>query len=227
MRSSEIYVHDIQTDYIFVTTCSTKYCVWNVIDTGTAYLETVIVNQRSPEFMETVLESIWIHQHGTLVSFSADIEFSTRRMSKNLEIHGIKFNKRPARSHNKTVIIEGKQRTIKSIFERLQYDMSHVFDAMMLCRATLLSNLFSGSKISSSFALAEDYKPTALEVESKVVTAELLEPYREVEMIKALHQLIKYRNPQKCLPVAISQGSTYIFISRRRNKTSQLSGKQV
>lgn len=74
-HTCEQFHSKIQTDYMFVTICSTEHFILHIFDSGTDYSETAFVNQQSAESMATVLESIWSHQHGTPFSFSADWEF--------------------------------------------------------------------------------------------------------------------------------------------------------
>lgn len=156
--------NEIQADFMFASVRSTKYCVLHVVDTGTEYSETSIKNSRSAEAMASLLEIIWINLHGTPTSYSAESELTRGPMVQFLKGHGIKLNDRPIRRHDKTRTVEWKHWTIKTILERLRNDLSRFSDAIIISRATFLSNVFSGSKVLSSFDLARGYKPAVLGV---------------------------------------------------------------
>ena len=100
------------------------------------------------------LEKLWILLHGSPRSFASDVEFDKSPMHSFLLAHGIERKPRPVRRHNKTVIVESKNRTLKSVLERIQFDSSTTDDATLLARATFFSNVFSGSATLRSFERA-------------------------------------------------------------------------
>lgn len=69
--------------------------------------------------------------------------------------HGVAFRKATVQSHNKAGVVERTNATVKRILERFQLDSTAASDANILAIATFLSNVFSGSKLLSSFELAK------------------------------------------------------------------------
>lgn len=217
---SEAFNSEIQADYMFVYIRKDKFCVLHVVDAGTGYSEAKIVEKRSIEIMVTTLETIWVHRHGAPQSFSADSEFTKHAMKLFLKCHNIKLNERPVRRHNKTGIIERKNRTIKTILERLEKDMSFSSHELILSRATFLSNMFSGSTILSSFELARGYKPAILGVHSKLVSQDLLEAYKDQVVTRAIQRLLKSRTPRTVTPQMLPAGTDvfYFYKSSKQNE---------
>lgn len=90
---------------------------------------------------------------------------------------------------------------------------------MLLSRATFLSNIFSGSNVLSSFELMQGYKPAILGLSSEVVTADLMEAYKDQATFRALHRLMKSGNPQDLPPSCLLPGTEifYYFKTSRQN----------
>lgn len=75
-------------------------------------------------------------------------------METSLALHGIRLTERPVWRHDRTEIVERKNRTRKTVLERLQNDNSKALDATLLSKIIFLSNMLSGSRFLSSFELA-------------------------------------------------------------------------
>lgn len=78
---------EIQMEFMFVDTRTTKQCALHIGDTGTRYSECVIVSNRSSNVMARELKSIWLHRHGTPKRFSSNSEFTKCRMKQFLATH--------------------------------------------------------------------------------------------------------------------------------------------
>lgn len=153
--------------------------------------------------MANEMEVHWILRHGAPNRFSADNEFTRGRMKSFLESHDIQLVERPVRPHNKTGIVERKNKTLKLIFERLQQDLTHASDSVLLARATFLSNSFSGSSAMSAFELVRGYSPAILGAEPRLVSPELLEAYKDQQCMRALQRLINSRDPRSIQPESL------------------------
>lgn len=103
---------EIQADIIFVSIWSSKYCVVHIADRGTGLSETGTANQRSAEVMADLIESMWLHQHGSPAFFSADTEYTDGPMHRFLTTHNIKAKAQPVGRHIKTGIIDQNHLTI-------------------------------------------------------------------------------------------------------------------
>lgn len=92
---------------------------------------------RSAQVISATLEALWLLRNGAPLKFSADTEFKKGPMKRFLLSHNISLNERPVRHHNKTGIIERKHRTVKTILERLQHDVTTASDSILLSRAII------------------------------------------------------------------------------------------
>lgn len=75
-------------------------------------------DEKSPTLIST-LYSIWMNRHEVPSQMSGDDEFNKPIMIIGCNIRGIQFKPRPTRRHNKTGLIERKNRTLKTVLERL------------------------------------------------------------------------------------------------------------
>lgn len=116
---------ELQTGSMYVEIWEAKCCVLHDVDTGTAFFETSIANKQSAGCMAILLKSIWIHRHGAPVSLSTDAEFTKASIRKFLSTHHVELRERPIRRRNKTVIVEHKHHTVKTIMQHLQKDIMY------------------------------------------------------------------------------------------------------
>lgn len=203
-----------------------KYAVLHAVDGATSYSEAVISSSRSTDSIAAALEVIWILRHGALSSFASDEEFQTRPMQIFLSYHYISLCERPVRRHNKSGVVERKNGTVKRILERLQHDNSTASDATLLARATLLSNVFSGSKLLSSFELAIGYAPAILSLPQSVVSSELLEAYRDQCATRALQRLLSSRVSSTVPPSALREGRKILNFYKSSKQNEAIEWKQ-
>lgn len=219
-RVDAAFNEQVQADYTFVTIRQTKYCVLHAVDTSTSYSETVAVSSRSAQVMAAELEKIWIYRHGAPRTFASDFEFQSNAMKLFLSAHDIELRERPVRRHNKTGVVERKNLTLKRILERLQLDKCSANDSTILARATFLSNIFSGSRLLSSFELVRGYTPSVLGLPKSSVTPELLEAYKEQVATRALQRLLSVRAPSTIPPADLEPG-TEVFYFYKSSKQSE------
>lgn len=121
----------------------------NMTDTGTGYSELALTRSRSMDTVISVLEGYWVCRHGAPQAISADDEYNRKPLRAYLRSHNIQFKTRPARRHNKIGIVERKNRTLKAILSKLNDEKSSATVQIILSRASLLSNLFSGNRLLS------------------------------------------------------------------------------
>lgn len=205
---------NIQADFVFCTIGGRKLCVLHVVDTATSFSETSLVPSRSATVMAATIEIIWIYRHGAPSSFSSDYEFQSSPMKKFLSNHQIKLEERPVRRHNKTGVVERKHLTLKRVLERLKTDEEGIEDPTLLARATFFCNVFSGSRLLSSFELVRGYTPAILGLPPTVVTTELLQAYKEQVATRALQRLLSARAPSTIPPSALKADTPILYFYR-------------
>lgn len=133
----------------------------------------------------------------------------------------MKFKPRPYRRHNKVGIIERKNGTIKRIIEKLQNDEGANEDAVRMAqKAIFLSNVFSGSKLLSSFELSREYTPSLVASGSRGINPEFLQAHAQQTAIRVLHRLLPSRTPQTLNRTAINVGDRvfYYYNSSKQNE---------
>lgn len=134
-----------------------RHCVLHAVDIGTSYSETAIFKTRSAAAMSSNLESIWLDRNGAPQTFARDYEFQSGPMKRFLSMHNIQLCERPVRRQNKSGVVERKHLTLKRILERLQFAETPAkleepsVHALLLNKATFLSNMFSGGRLLRSF----------------------------------------------------------------------------
>lgn len=137
------------------------------------YGEGVIVTSRTMAAAWEALEVGWVDMHGCLRTISSRDEFIDMGFRQHLQVDDITFNPHPPRRTNMIGNVERTHGTIKAILERLEHDDTHVSDDVILRRAVVLSNIFPGSHLMSSFEIARGYAPSQL---GSVQDEEVLEP---------------------------------------------------
>lgn len=213
---------ELQIDFFWFTIKGEKTCVLNLTDTNTAYSEMVIAPTTKMLFVIKAIEVYWICRHGSPSTLSAGDEMNNTVLQKFLTSHNIIFNARPTgpQRHNKIGIVERKNGKIKRILERIESENTNADKETILSRAVLLSNMFSGSKILSSFELARGYSPSLLGIPQTIVKPELLEAHKEQIAIRALEKLLKSRKPNTVPQHVLSPG-TSIWAFHKTSKQNE------
>lgn len=201
----------LQADFMFCQIRGRKHCVLHAVDAATSFYETIIVQSRSAVVMAAALESIWIIRHGAPTRFASDYEFQTTPMRRFLTSHNIYLDERPVRRHNKSGTVERNHLTIKRVLERIQFDESSATDAALMARATFLSNVFSGSRKLSSFEIVKGYTLSILGLPPSLVSADLLEAYKDQAATRALQRLLSSRAPSTIPPSSLPPGTRVFF----------------
>lgn len=93
----------------------------------------------------------WICKHGAAKALSADDAYDKKSVYRIFTSHGIIYQPRSSRIHNKLGIVERKNQTIKNIIRKLDTDHHEATAETTITRANFLSYTFLGSKILSSF----------------------------------------------------------------------------
>lgn len=211
---NESFNSEIQFDVTYPHVRGKKRAVLHLVDCGTAYSETCFIDHRCMDTIISAIQTSWFNRHGNPSFMSADDEFDATRILKLkafLRSHDVTFKPRPVRRHNKIGIVERKNRTLKSILERLQSDNTAQDDSTILARATFLSNLFAGSSVLSSFELARGYTPSLIGQQQIYVTEELLEAHQQQAAVRALQRALRSRTPSSIPPRCIKPGDRVYF----------------
>lgn len=194
-RIDSHFNNEIQLDFVWLNVRDTRHVCLHIIDTFSSYSEVTIAPNRSQEFISNTLENVWIYRYGAPLKLSGDQEFDRSGVHTICNRHNISYCPRPTRRHNKTGIIERKNGVIKTILEKISSERCSFKNESIIARACFISNLFSGSKLLSSFQLARGYSPSILGVPSSIVPTVLLEAHKAQTATRALHKLLHSRSP--------------------------------
>lgn len=217
---NEAFNEEIQMDFFFITIQGANLIILIITDTGTGFSELTIVESRHPDVFIREIERSWVCRHGAPNAVSADDEYNKKATHLYLRTHDIQFKPRPARRHNKTGIVERKIVTVKSILNKLNDEDTEAPVSVVVARAALLSNTFSGSRILSSFELVRGYSPSIASIPDKIISQDLLDAHREQVAIRALQRLLKSRAHN--LPsVTMLQPNTPIWVYYRTSKQNE------
>lgn len=227
---NEAFNQDIQLDFTYCNIRRTKETLLVMTDAGTGYTEATIVQARDMKTIVEKLESIWICTHGAPQSVSADDEYNRKQITDFLRAHDIRFNPRPVRRHNKIGIFERKNGTLKEIIHRLDKDISTTSSENLLARPTFLSNMFSGSRLLSSFELTRGYSPSILGLQRNDISQELLDAHKEKVATRALQRLLRSRSHESPTPDMLKPNDVvWVFYntSKQNEKVAWVKAKVV
>lgn len=209
---NEAFNQEIQIDFTYCDVRGEKRTIIVITDTGTGYTEASIVRSRNMDTIVEKVEVVWICQHGAPRNVSADDEYNRKKLTDYLRVHDIKFKPRPTRRHNKVGIVERKNGTLKEIIRRLDTDITTANSDTIVSRATFLSNMFSGSRLMSSFELVRGYSPSILGLPRTDVTQDLLNAHKEQVATRALQRLLHSRLPDSPTPEMFAPGdNVWVF----------------
>jgi len=196
----------VQVDFFFPKIRGGTRAVLHMRDRATGYSEAEAVPTRDLDDAATCFDRTWISRHGAPVSVSRDPEFNRAPFRDLLDLHGVSFDARPARRHNKVGSVERKNSVIKLILQRLSMDCPGLTVSSLIARAVFLSNLFSGSRIASSFEQARGYTPGICSLPPSIVPPELIAAHREQIANRALHRLLSAKAPNALNAEALQHG---------------------
>lgn len=217
---NEAFNEEIQIDFTFCDIQGEKHKLMVITDTGTGYTEAQRVISKDMNTIVLLVEVLWICRHGASKKLSADDEYHRNKLTTFLNSQDIEFKPRSARRHNKVGIVERKNGILKNIIHKLDADLTTAsIDTIVAC-ATFLSNLFSGSRLLSSFQLVRGYSPATLGLPNTQVTEELLDAHKEQVSTRALQRLLHSRKPNSPAPDLFKPGDdVWIFcLSTEQNE---------
>ena len=197
---NEAFNKEIQVDFKYCEFREKRHTPFFITETSTSYTETLIVQNKEMYTIVEKLEAIWICAHGAPRNFSADDDYYRRKLINFLRVHDNKFKPRPAPRHNKIGILVRKNGTLKDIIRKLGTDITTAQPDTSFARATFLSNMFSGSRLMSSFEQARGYSPSILGLPRTYVTQELLEEHKAQVATRALQRLLQSYAPDSPTP---------------------------
>ena len=225
-HTDEAFNQQLQADFVFCDVRGTKHCVLHAVDAGTWYSETAIVTNRTNDVMANHLERLWILRHGAPRSFASDVEFDKSPMHSFLLAHGTERKPRPVRRHNKTGVVERKNRTLKSVLELIQFHSSTADDETVLARASFFANVFSGSATLRSFELARGYSLSFLGLPPSTVDPDLFEAAREQSATRAIQRLLNGRAPSDIPPFCLPAGADILYFYKSSKKKDKVEWKR-
>ncbi len=126
---------------------------------ATGYAATVSLPNRDMGVVANAFVRLWIISHGSPKLVSADVEFVSAPFKDVVRNHGILFEERPARRHNKIGIVESGHNGIRLFVQRLLKDAEYNLENYgltipkqeILSKATFLCNTMRGNARRSSF----------------------------------------------------------------------------
>lgn len=99
----------------------------------------------------------------------------------------------PSRRHNKTGVVERKNRVVKDAFEKLDNEPLHVRLNMQhkLSLAQFMSNILYGGKLLSAFEQVRGYTPSIEGAGKQGVPSDILTAFKEMEARRLLARMLK------------------------------------
>ncbi len=176
--------------------------------------------------------TLWGYAHGSPKIVSADVEFVSAPFKDMLRNHGILFEERPARRHNKIGIVESGHNGIRLFVQRLLKDAEYNLEKYglsipkqeILSKATFLCNTLRGNAKLSSFELARGYSPSLAGLPQTNTSKEMLAAYYEQQSKRALTRMLRSHAPRVIKLNCCQRRRLFTISSRRQSKES---GKKV
>jgi len=203
----DAFNQSVQVDFFFPKIRGITRTVLHMRDRGTGYSEIEAVPTRDLDDAATSFDRTWISRHGAPATVSGDPEFNHFAFKNLLKSHDVKFEARPARRHNKVGTVERKNAVLRLILQRLLLQCPDTTVSSLIARANFLGNLFSGSKVASSFEQARGYSPGLCGIRHSIVPPELIEAHQEQVASRALQRLLSSKSPQLLTPDALPKGT--------------------
>ena len=170
-----------------------KTMMLHAVDTCTGYSELAVVSNRRLNTMLPALDKMWCLRHGAPVKFKGDQEFDKEELRKWMKSRGCVFVPVPSRRHNKTGVVERKNRVVKDALEKLDIDAQHARLNMRhkLSLAQFTSNILYGGKLLSAFEQVRGYTPSIEGTGKKGVPSEISNAFKEMEARRLLARMLK------------------------------------
>ncbi len=157
-------------------------------------LRTVTLSSRDMNEVATAFVRLWINSHGHPQAVPAHVEFVTNPFKDMIRNHGILFEERHARRHNKIGIVESGYNGIRLFVHRLlknaEYNRLHYVLCIpkqeILSKATFLWNALRGNAKLSSFKLTRGNSPSLGGLLQTQTSKETLAAYYEQQSKRAL-----------------------------------------
>ena len=197
----------VQVDFFFPTIRGIRRTLLHMRDRGTGYSEIEALPSRDLDDAAVSLDRTWLSRHGAPGTISGDQEFNKGAFKRLLKAHDILFEARPARRHNKVGSVERNNAVLRVILDRIAQDCDELTVSSVIARASFLSNLFSGSKLASSFEQARGYTPGICGLRGALVSPELIRAHEERVAQRALHRLLSSKSPKVLSPHILPKGT--------------------
>ena len=215
---NEAFNEEIQMDFMVVHLHGKRHIVFLMTDTGTGYAELEIVMDRSALTFTNRVETTWICRHGAPQAVSSDDKYNRRPVLNCLQSHNVKFKPRPSRCHNKTGKVERKIQTITTILDRLHDEISNAAPTTLVEPAGFLANMFSGSRILSSFELVRGYSPSIVCIPGRMIPQDLFHAHREQAAVRALQRILTSHAPNSLQADMFQPGEpVWVYYRSRKN----------
>lgn len=217
---NQVFNVELQIDFFYQILRWERRTVMTITDTRRRLTELSITPDSKMTTIMNAIETVWICQHSAPEAISADDEYNRSPFRNYLSSHSITLQPRRARRNNKIGIVERKSGTVKAILSKVLDENSTAKVETLIARAAFLSNLFSGSKLLSSFEIIRGYSPSVVGLPKSFVTQELLDAHKEQAAIRSLQRLLHpahrqlYRNSSST-PVIPSGYTTNIRSNSR------------
>ena len=210
-------------DFLWQEIRGTTHIIMHIVDCSTGFSEATIIPSRNLITISQKFENLWINKHGPPASFSADYELNKEPIKKLLAMHSIMFNPRPARRHNKIGHVERKNGTLRTVLHKLNLERSSADAETIVARAVFLSNLFSGSRLASSFEQVRGYTPAVAGLPQTFVPKEIIDAHKEQVAIRTLERLLRSKRPHTVKRSALPPGTEiwYFHKSSKQNERDQ------
>lgn len=197
----------VQVDFFFPKIRGQTRILLHMRDRATGYSEVEAVPTRDLLDATVSFDRTWISRHGAPISVSGDQEFNRQPFKDLLEKHSCAFEIRPSRRHNKVGSVERKNAILRLILERISKFSPELTVSSTIARSNFLSNLFSGSKLLSSFEQVRGYTPGICGLPNRTVPTDLIDAHKERMASRALHRLFSSKSPKLLTAKALPQGT--------------------
>lgn len=209
---------EVQADFMTAKFGQQNYEILNVIDTGTAYCECIVVESRNTKTMIAKFEEIWFCRHGAPSYFSADPEFCQPFPTKYLAGHGVKTMDKQARESNKNGRVERSNGVFKSIFEKMEKENIRPDIIVTAAQTSMASNIIYGRSKLNSMQLARGYLPGIAGLPPKIFKQEVLDKYTQNSVYHAINKEIKSKDPHNIPSSSINPVVEIFVFHKRTNK---------
>lgn len=108
---------------------------------------------------EKSFDEIWISNHGASRSVGGDPEWHKLYFKSHLRTYSIKWEPRPARRHSLVLIVQLKNRVMKSVMQRISIENPFMDLDLLIAREIFLNNVTSGLRTALSFEMSRGYVP--------------------------------------------------------------------